>query len=844
MIRWIRDIYARRRLDREQEALRILKARYHTFRAVLHSNERALELISSFDEALLKRSGLSTILEELLAVTFELVDGLNRLSDNRYPALYGAHDRLARTTRQVTARLDSEGDAEILAISLEDAATEQARSIGGKAAFLGEMIRSGMPVPPGFVMTSLACRRFLERSGLDESIMRILRPLDAGAGDPSAAAREIRALINAAQVPDDIRSALADHWRAIGSPPVSVRSSALVEDNPAHSFAGQFTSVLNVCSEDALIQAYKDVVASNFGARPLTYRRQAGLPLDDFSMAAIVQTMVDARAAGVLFTLNPSDPENGRMLLSAVRGLGTQAVGGSSPADVFQPLRDDPADVLSIIADKEGGEVPAEGGGLTMATLSEQERAEPALIHNEISALLRWGLLAEVLFGAPQDMEWAVDQDGDLVFLQSRSIRLQGKAIRAARRITGEKLVADGVCAASGRAFGKARVLRDADDLTKPLPEGPVVLVLHQSLVDAAQLMPRLEGVVVELGNPTDHLSCVAREYGVPMITGAPGAVDAIPEGELVIVDADDHVVTRVPPDVVASMPQRKREHAPHASLSARARELRDLIVPLNLTDAYGPTFSISECRSLHDIVRFCHEKTLLSLFHAGDEAVEEADSLVHWLDDVPLQFLIIDLGGGLAPDVGRRISVRDVLSAPLQALCEGMNTPGLRWRAAPPVLSVSELMSRSMIDGGGERPLGNQNYALITRDYLNLNARVDFHFAMVDSVCGPNQQENFVRFRFKGGGTAAVQRERRAEFIGRILRANGYATDTQGDLVTASLTEVPGDDVREQLHMLGRLLGFSRLMDGAMVDDDAPRKAAEAFLEGDLALEHVDFQA
>ena len=140
------------------------------------------------------------------------------------------------------------------------------------------------------------------------------------------------------------------------------------------------------------------------------------------------------------------------------------------------------------------------------------------------------------------------------------------------------------------------------------------------------------------------------------------------------------------------------------------------------------------------------------------------------------------------------------------------------------------------MFDAGGRRPVGQQNYVLITRDYLNLNARVDFHFAMVDSVCGSNPRENYIRFRFKGGGTSPVQRERRARFITEVLRARNFFTDRRGDLVTASLPGMEREETCRGLILLGRLLGFSRLMDAAMTDDDIPHRMAEAFLAGDYS--------
>lgn len=131
-------------------------------------------------------------------------------------------------------------------------------------------------------------------------------------------------------------------------------------------------------------------------------------------------------------------------------------------------------------------------------------------------------------------------------------------------------------------------------------------------------------------------------------------------------------------------------------------------------------------------------------------------------------------------------------------------------------------------------------NYAIISRDYFNLNARMDFHFAMIDSVCGLDSRSNYLRFRFKGGGTSIRQRQRRALCIAHILEEHSFYTDVQDDLINASLQGIPADIMTEKLVVLGRLLGFTRLLDAVMGDDRQVELVAKAFLEGDYALKSL----
>lgn len=651
----------------------------------------------------------------------------------------------------------------------------------------------------------------------------------------------------AASEPDaEAAAELTSAWERLsaGGVAVSVRSSASSEDGGEHSFAGQYASVLGVRGFEAFVAAFKAVLASAFSPRALAYRIAAGLAGETVDMAVLCMRMVDARTSGVLFTADPMRPENGRMLLSAVPGLGTLAVSGRAPADIFRPSRTPGAveETPCEIAEKTLREVPAAGGGLRLEELSGLERLQPLLSPAQVAALRGYGLRIEALAGRPQDIEWSLDQDGRIWILQSRPARLarampeSGPGASEAGRV----LFSRGVAAAPGKAAGRVFLARSRADLEAVAgAPRPLVLVLHQSLVDAASLVPEAAAILVDMGNPLDHLACLARELGIPMLSGLGTATTALEPGEWVLADADRGEVRAADPRVWQDAPAASAR--PASVLGAAAAAVQELVLPLNLTDAYGPTFSILECRSLHDLVRYVHEKAVVALFEAGDAIAEQSFALVRRLrDPVGLIFLIIDLGGGLAATSRTEIALEDVRSEPLSALCRGMATPGLRWGVAPPIAGVGGLMTRGMLDRRSERPVGEPNYALVSRDYLNLNARVDFHFALVDAVCGANERENSVRFRFKGGGTALVQRERRARFVEEVLRREEFFTARQGDMVTASFTEGPREVILAKLEMLGRFLGFSRLLDAAMIDDGMPRQVAEAFLAGDYALENL----
>jgi len=856
-----------RRQFRAASALEILRVRYNTFRFLLTNNEYSLELLRSVDRTLLSRNAswhdLSEEIDELLHVTYEMIDGLDRLSEGSYKSLFARHDIIERAIREEVDGLIEDSGFRPSCISFEDLTRkEHGAAVGGKAVTLAFLRRSGIPVPDGFAVTAKACEEIISAAGLDDFIHGRMRQAESGrlslAGFEEIEA-EINARLSAPTIPGILMEELLAFYSRLsgnGSRAISVRSSALLEDRVEHSFAGQFKSVLNVTSFEAFIDAVKEVIASAYGRRALTYRLHAGLPLTGRDIALFCQEMVPARTAGVLFTIDPANPESGRMLISAVPGLGIIAVNGSAPADLYRPLRtrnrSEPLDAMSQIVRKTIRAACSDSGGIVELPVPEHEQPDPTLTGEELSSLVHLGRMIEDLLGKPQDIEWAISDDGTPRILQSREMRFSSKG-RRAPRVSGEVILRGGVCASPGRGIGRVRLIHSNHNPERADAEssGPEVMVLRQSFVDAAALLPFFEGAVVELGNPADHLSCIAREYSIPMITGAGKASRCLKEGEWVVIDAEKTEILRAPEEVWSrAISGRERKsvfrksgdgNAPEERLKAppRSSRLRELIEPLNLTDSYGPTFSAVECRSLHDLIRFTHEMAVLSMFRLGDKVIEDAEALVHVLSGgTPFCFLIIDLGGGLTPKThGMKISPADLVSAPMLAMLRGMKTRGLRWNKPPPATNITGLLSRSLLDGACARPVGQQNYALISRDYLNLNARVDYHFTMVDSICGMSARDNYIRFRFKGGGTTQVQRERRARFIAEVLEKNNFFTDQRGDLVTGTILEMEKEDIEERLMMLGRLMGFSRLLDASMVDDSMPGKMARAFRDGDFGL-------
>jgi rifampicin phosphotransferase len=290
---------------------------------------------------------------------------------------------------------------------------------GGKGANLGELTRAGFPVPPGFVVVTEAYRAYIAEHQLADKIAALAAPTDDPAGYDDASA-QIRALFSR-EASDALRTEIVEGYATLGEDvPVAVRSSATAEDLPEASFAGQQDTYLNVCGLEDLLVAVRDCWASLWTARAMAYRARQGIDPATVSLAVVVQQMVDAEAAGVMFTANPSNGRRDQTVISAAWGLGESVVSGAVNTDNVVVRKPDGTVLSSEIADKavmtsyaaqrtEERSVPAE------------LRRRPVLTQAEAAQLADYGTRIENHYGAPQDIEWA-REDGRFWILQARPI--------------------------------------------------------------------------------------------------------------------------------------------------------------------------------------------------------------------------------------------------------------------------------------------------------------------------------------------------------------------------------------------------------------------------------------
>lgn len=284
--------------------------------------------------------------------------------------------------------------------------------VGGKAANLGELISAGFDVPDGFCVATPAYAQAAAAAGLDDVL--------AGAPDPATLGERARAALLGGSVPDDVAAAVTAAYAELGADvPVAVRSSATAEDLPSASFAGQQDTYLNIVGADALIDAVRRCWASLWTDRAVSYRATNGIDHRTVQLAVVVQRMVEAQVAGVLFTADPVSGRRTRSVIDASPGLGEAVVSGAvNPDHVI--VEGDGTVAEHRIGDKAVVIRGTAGGGTEHVTGTDVDK--PCLSDAQIGELVALGRRVEAHFGVPQDIEWAIDAEGVLWLTQSRPI--------------------------------------------------------------------------------------------------------------------------------------------------------------------------------------------------------------------------------------------------------------------------------------------------------------------------------------------------------------------------------------------------------------------------------------
>lgn len=815
---------------------------FEHFQALLQDHQRVMELIADLGEKsggeyIFDRKYLIDTTEEIQTLLLRMVKGLNLITSNRYLDLFPAIDRIfIPLGAELRGRLILSKEMPLV-LPLAEAPPDRPELIGGKAAHLAVILQNlHLPVPTGFVITTRAYRLFLEHNHLEERIHALLEAWVAGEHDERHVSRQIQYSILAGVVPHEVAGEIKRQAEK-GRNDWAVRSSAHGEDGEL-SFAGLHESLLHVPARN-IIKAYKQVLASLYTPEALIYRQKMGMLGEEAAMAVLCQEMIPARASGVVHTLDVGGLETDCMVMFASWGLGRTVVEGKDPTDRYVVERDFPHRIRSReIAIKEKQFQAMPGGGEVEVPVPAADQQRETFSEATLQTLGRWALTIERYFKRPQEIECAIDQEGNCWVLQSRALQLPKTVTPPSQDICETCalypiLISDaGVVAHAGVGAGiVAHVASDAD--LERFPE-EAVLVTKYTAPWLARIVPKAAALVAERGSAAGHLATIAREFRVPTLVGVEGATEILKEGMKVTVDTKQRTIYegRVKELIQYELVQSLAfEDAPEFRL---LRRILARIAPLHLIDPKDPNFTPEGCHSVHDVIRFIHEKAVEELMDLPRFVKRFKGVRIFTLvSDIPLGLKILDLGGGIAPEaVGTRLLPEHIRSLPMRALWEGLSGPGV-WSTEPVPVDFQGMMSsltKTWAETPGATTVSGFNLAVISDTYMNLHLRLGYHFNLVDARMEPDPPRNHIYFRFVGGVTDMTRRSRRAQLLEKILAQFHFKVDTKGDLVVAKVLHLPREDMEQRLQVLGRLVGFTRQLDIQLRSDEDVPEFVEAF--------------
>jgi pyruvate, water dikinase len=416
--------------------------------------------------------------------------------------------------------------------------------VGGKGANLGEMTRAGIPVPPGFIVTSEAWYQFIEETGLQKEIKKLLSGLDVqDTKRLQKTSEEIKWLISSSVMPKSIAKKISEYYKQLAEGhdmPVAVRSSATAEDLPDASFAGQQATFLNVSGETGVVQAVQKCWASLFEARAIFYREEQKFDHFKVGIAVPVQKMVQSDVSGIMFSIDPLTNDTETIIIEAIYGLGEYIVGGVVTPDHYEVDKNTLAIKNKLVVKQTHKLVKTRSGNEDVNVPSEWQDIQK-LWDESIPPLAELSRRLEQHYGKPQDSEWAVE-NGHLYIVQTRpitSVKAVNKA-RAEELSNEEKLILNtepivsGAAASPGVAAGPVKVIHSPSEIDQVQPGD--VLVTEMTTPDFVPAMKRAAAIVTDLGGRTCHAAIVSRELGIPCVVGTGNATQKLKTGEVVTV--------------------------------------------------------------------------------------------------------------------------------------------------------------------------------------------------------------------------------------------------------------------------------------------------------------------
>ncbi len=509
--------------------------------------------------------------------------------------------------------------------------------------------------------------------------------------------------------------------------------------------------------------------------------------------------LVDAAVSGVFYSHDPQGTTKGTRI-NATPGLGSGVVDGKKETSLY------------LITEKEK----------QLSTI-QHCHGKPLLSEEQLRLITEVGKKLENHFNTPQDMEWSIDRNGRCIILQSRPLEINRQpATETPRSIEISPVFSGGITASAGVCSGKAVVITTEQEAVNA-PQGAILIFSHP-LPQWAPLLNRAAGVLAVTGSEAGHLATVTREYSLPALFGCGEDIMGLAE-KTITLDAHNKLIYMGKVETVLQNRCEKNSLMKGSPVETILGKALRYITPLNLDDPESTKFKSVFCKTLHDITRFCHEKSVSAMFNFSDQYDFHQAAAKRLVDDTPLEWWVIDLADGLRQEVDpatATVHINDIVSTPMRAIWQGITA--YPWKGPPPVsmrgfgsIIFQSSMRPEFTPAVAAHKLNSRSFFLISRNFCNLGIRLGYHYAMIESYLSEFLTESYITFRFKGGAADMQRKAVRARLLAEVLEYYDFRVELHSDALVARIKKQPVNYLRQRLMILGYLSLHARQLDMVM---------------------------
>jgi pyruvate, water dikinase len=806
--------------------LEIMRKKYRSFLQILENNNTALKTMSDMEEKvygeyIFDKNYIRECLATIETAVEVMIDNMMILDEENFKPLKPKYLEIRDEIYSILDGTESIKESSFT-LPMSEITRRKRNIVGDKIAQLGEMKNKlGLPVPDGFAISTWAYKTFVEKYGLQKSINKMISDLDISDHKSLISkSLEIQKLIRNSQIPEELSEAIKESYiqlkKSNPDKTFAVRSSALGEDTEL-SFAGQYSTYLNV-SEHEIIARYKDVIASKFTPRAIYYYLSHSLDESVLAMSVGCLTMINAFSSGVIYSVDPIEPDSNYLTISAIFGLGEYLVDGSVTPDHYKINRSTGKIIDKKIINQQKRLIFNPKGGTVLVDVPQELRQRQVMTDDQIKCLFDHAQKIEDHYGYPIDIEWSISEDGDPYILQVRPLRIFKKHIKKKYSFAGlNPILSGGMTGCPGGGAGPVFKAKNINEL-QDIPRGSV-LVSHHPFPQIITVMDKISAIVTEVGSPASHMATVAREYKVPTLLGLLNARE-LKNGDIVTVDATNCHIYQDKHDELVKAIKPEFELFESDPLYITLKKILVKVSKLYFIHPTDPDFNIDNAHSLHDITRYCHQLSMEEMFnHVIQLHTTRKSTLGYVLEsEIPLKVDIIFLDKGISEHRSKdKLTIDEIDSEPMVRFWQGVIKEGYPMqRKHPEVVGI-----RSLVFGKKSNQVySDMSFAVLSKEFMILSLKMGYHFVSYEALASDDINKNYIKMQFKAGGANLERRSRRIKLINEVLENLGFENYSSGDFLDTFIAYETKQGILDKLNILGRLSMLTKQLDMALSND------------------------